>query len=982
MVFSISFALIPTKAQAIEGEAQWNAQPLPTGLYNKLANGTDVTEYAIASNGTTMYAIGGINLSLANAIYKSLDAGLTWVGMPAIAGAQALPVTNIAVAPDNPDAVAVSAGSNAAANAAVDVVWISNNGGTTWAQLPAPNLSAANMRVRDLDVAQARVGTLFPHEYLIATSDNAAATVTLGTLQIIGQGAAWVTVQAGGTYDFTSCKLSPGYAGDRIAIGVGSTAAITVLATYNTQTPALAHAVVQLSAVITDYAGGVGAGTIFNSDLALPSDYDVTVPGFERVFAATANGTAANDNTWRVDSVLPAVALGPAGTSVRSIAYSGTGISGTLFEGNWAGAGIYTQVNWTPQAQTNLPVWYPSRKPTTGAGGLAFVRVSPNFAEDKTVYVGTSGNESAFALSIDAGDTYNQKSLIDNAAGNTVVAVDAIMLAPDGATLFVVSRASGNINLWKTTTAPAPFSWMRIYTVAGAGPVLIALNMGEWATKPEIYLFNTAIAANGLFASYDGGNIFTTKHLPATTSVFASVAGSKFLYLAIGVNVYKSTNGGQQWGAPINANVGNIATVLPAANGDVLVGGTGIASISKDSGATFAQLQPGLPAAAVGVLPDADYATNNIVYAFDFATAAASDIYRVNVATGAIFEALANPTAGPIVGFGQSNGALYAMVAASADRTLDPKSTAGTITWGTMNIGAPAAIVPGCFSVAANKAYASNGAVAMWAYNDMMATAKSVISSPTDGASIAIDPVNGRAEIVTLAWSALGTGTALGTTYDVLIFESAQGPTEGTFFPAVAIGPPSRTAPKADIGAGLAIAYTFIGGRSYSILVRAANEVSTDAIISAWSAPVSVTIAPSSGVISPHQAGPVLLGPNPGASDVNPGVAFSWTPIAGATSYEFILATDAALATQVVKENVAQPAYGPMTLEYGTDYYYAVRVIAPTSGVQSIGSFTTMSLPVVPTPPGVPAWTWVIIIIGAILVIAVVALIFTTRKTT
>jgi hypothetical protein len=1014
MVLSLAFALMPAKeAQAIEGEQQWLAQVGPSATYLKMADGTNVTEYAIASDGTTIYLIDGTKNLTGAAIYKSLDGGVTWVALPgptAAAGATAQLVTNIAVAPDNPDAVAVSSGSNVSGTG-IDQVWVSQNGGTTWSLLPAPLLQTGTtqMRIMDLKVAPARVGTLLPREYLIATSDNRAGNTTLGTLQIIGQGSAWTQVAdatvPAGTYDYTSCEFSPGYAGDRVAVAVGSAANSVNLVTWNTQTPALSHAVVNLNTTIDDYDGaGAANQSILASDIALPIDYDVTVPGFERAFAGTASVGAAADNVWRCDATLPAQGLGLLGRAVRSLAYSGTTTAGTLFEGDYTATGgtLITQVNWTDQMTTNLPVWHPSRKPPTGTGGRAYVRTSPTFDADSKVFVGTAGagagNESALSQSVNAGDTYNQIAFIDNGAGtNTVVATEALALTPDGNTLFMVTRASGNINLWQTVAPSAPFTWQRIFCVTptvAAGTVRLALNMGGWADAPEIYMADSANAASGLFASYDGGVIFTVKHLPAAGARFISVAGAKTLFLAITTNVYKSINGGQQWGPPINAGVGNIATVLPAPNGDILVGGAGNAAISKDGGASFSLLQPGLaPAAtAVGVMADAGYADNNIVYAFDFQNA--TGVYRVNVATGGIWENLtaAPAVAANIFGFGQSNGVLYAMRLAAADRTFDSRNTVGTITWGNLAAGGPPAAAAGCFSIAENRLYVSNGTTGIWAYVDQMATASATITAPAAGSVVPVDPVSGRSMPVPLSWTPMGSGQGLCTSYTVFIYDTAAGAPAGTAA-AVAIGPPFRTAPKTTINVPGAAAFpgTFVllGGHEYTVMVRAAIQLSGDTLLSSWSAPVTFQVEASGGIIQPPHAGPILTSPTPGDQNVKPDCAFSWAPMSGVTSYELIISTKADMSAPVAGTPVTlnTTAFGPVDLEYNTDYYYAVRATAPTSSVQSIGAFRTMVSPEEAAPPVVveqptvsPAWIWAVVIIGALLVIAVLVLIVRTRR--
>jgi hypothetical protein len=85
--------------------------------------------------------------------------------------------------------------------------------------------------------------------------------------------------------------------------------------------------------------------------------------------------------------------------------------------------------------------------------------------------------------------------------------------------------------------------------------------------------------------------------------------------------------------------------------------------------------------------------------------------------------------------------------------------------------------------------------------------------------------------------------------------------------------------------------------------------------------------------------------PADGATDVSPHVDFSWAPVSGATEYEFILALDAALTDIIVQVTVNATSFGPVTLEYDTDYWYAVRAITPTASSQSICFFHTITPP-------------------------------------
>ena len=255
MVFSVAFALVPAKeAQAAEGNMQWTAQPLPTALYCILAANTNVTEIAVGPDGTTIYAINNsLNMSAASVaprfqLYKSIDGGQSWAGIAttAITGAPAAPLGNVAVAPDNPNVVAISTLNTV--GTAADVAFISTDGGVTWAQLPALNTAGVRMRITDLKVGPARGGTIYGRDYLVATADD-AVTLLVGGLQIVGETATWTLVLALNVADFVACEFSPNFVGDRIVFGVGNTGAAPTQYTYNVQNYGTGVAPTQIEAV-------------------------------------------------------------------------------------------------------------------------------------------------------------------------------------------------------------------------------------------------------------------------------------------------------------------------------------------------------------------------------------------------------------------------------------------------------------------------------------------------------------------------------------------------------------------------------------------------------------------------------------------------------------------------------------------------------------------------------------------------------------
>jgi hypothetical protein len=141
--------------------------------------------------------------------------------------------------------------------------------------------------------------------------------------------------------------------------------------------------------------------------------------------------------------------------------------------------------------------------------------------------------------------------------------------------------------------------------------------------------------------------------------------------------------------------------------------------------------------------------------------------------------------------------------------------------------------------------------------------------------------------------------------------------------------------------------------------------------------------------------------------------AFSWESAKAADTFEFVLATDSAFTAVLVTETVSTDAFQPaVTLEYDTNYYWKVRALKAAVAISrwsDISVFTTAAevvapaevwtcpldgltfdsqaalqahnaaahAPVVPLTPG---YIWAIVIIGAILVIAVIVLIVTTRR--
>jgi len=1015
---------------------QWAAETIP-GAAGNVILASDVTDMAVASDGS-IYAVD----AQGNRFLKAAAGGRSFTDLTAgLAALYTAPARLVAVAPDNPNVVAIVDSLAAAAGvSAAGQVYLSTDGGVTWAALPlVPDTAAAANTVRDIAISPAVPGAALGRHYAVAVTADADADVTDGGLFILGPTLAFALVGglAADTYDCTSVAFSPNYIGDRTIVGVGSLATDTFLLMYNTLVGAAVVADQVIETVISDSPdefGDAGAG-ILSSDIALPSDFDPTIVTGRRVYVVWNQTAAGDSDVYRIDNI-SVYKLGiAADLDLHSVSYSGTVTSGYLVAGEAAVAGVaFVNAWYSDNPQTTAPVWAVSLKPPTG-GGNCVVRVAPDFATTGTVYAGTIDGgaapfESAFSASTDRGKSFNQRSLIDT----VIDGLSDVMPTPDGTTVFLATWDNGTgssdfDSLWKSSIPVSGTSWerVRISIVGGAaadwgdaaGTSIIRLNP-DWATAPAVFWCNTAVAGapqTDIQYSADGGAVFAARTTAPNAIQDLAVESKDIIYVATGASVIKSTNGGW-WFAPavdaaLGANIYSLAMApsypLKPKAGHLLVGSVGAAVSYSTNGATsFTPIVLGLAGATnVQVVADTKYETNNIIYAGS--GTANQGVYRWVIGTSTSWEQIRAPAnAADIVrGMVATNAALYAAwdrgaAPTGVDRTLDGTCATGIMTWRQMDAGAALARFNSPPSslradATANPIFWAVNTVAntLFAYTDTLVTVKPAFSTPPDGFAVSIDPVTGRAENVTFAWSSMGTGTGQVNTFDFLLYEKPLGITAAAVTAGVAVIFP--TAPQTDnirLGAINAVWNNLRANTEYVVLVRAANEISLDAIVSPWSAGLTLKVQAGVPVQAP-QVGPILLGPPSGVLDtLRPG--FSWAPLQGVTSYQFILATDAALTKTVAgtPATVTAPSFSlTADLDYSTTYFWAVKATAPTTSPQSIGSFTTMAKPVPPTPPVVitpptpappsvltPAIVWGIIGIGAILVIVVLVLIVRTRR--
>ncbi|MBA7613203.1 hypothetical protein ES703_20448 [subsurface metagenome] len=131
----------------------------------------------------------------------------------------------------------------------------------------------------------------------------------------------------------------------------------------------------------------------------------------------------------------------------------------------------------------------------------------------------------------------------------------------------------------------------------------------------------------------------------------------------------------------------------------------------------------------------------------------------------------------------------------------------------------------------------------------------------------------------------------------------------------------------------------------------------TEPVLSPWSSKWSFTTSLGSETIAPK-----LYSPEAGASGVELKPVFQWSAIAGADSYELLVAADVSLASPSIVK-AGDYALGTtawqcdLILNYNTTYYWKVRARSSDSysAWSAVSAFTTKPLPPAPTEPAEPA---------------------------
>lgn len=996
LLSSLMVAAIPVSASGLS----WGAEkgPANVAFLNTLGSiGTDVVD--IAANGDVVYAATN---NTTYPLYKSTDGGVSWISLATSTSfPTSVSIKAVAVSVDDADAVAIATSGNE--------VEYSANGGSSWTDLNAPGTSFI---IQDLDISPGAT------KHVAAAGDNGTSAKMYKIKLAMAQ--SWTEeVATPSTSGFSSSmstiravKFSPNYATDKIitAVSVNSTnASFEVFWDENDG----------WNAEVTGFETGYPvefASALTTAPLAADIDLPATYLGMDEAersaFVSMASATTAQGGVWRLtDTVTNKYDRWDDGEpgAISSISYNDS--SGKLIGGDYADNKVYSWLTPMSGASPNAQRPRSLKQP----GGADKTEVA--WAGD-TAVAATSGDENAIAISTDDGLSFNDVGLIDT----QLSILDDFAISADGATIYMTSTNGTAGSVWLKATR-----WSRVLSLASVSGTLLV----RVAPDDPSVVYVAEQGTTNVWVSKDSGE-GNWKSVPCykVTGVQDLVVDSADIaYVlddAAGQGVSKTSNAGFTWGTTKEPKEGISGYMLALApNGDILVGGSdGYVAFSQDSGATYERTKSaGTVASGYGVhvVADKDYADNNIIYA-GVATAVKrgkADTTTAFATRGALSVTGSNIE---VTGIVQYEGVVYA-VASSSNNTYSEL-------WKAQNLQSAATTALAVWSSdspsgelysASPRALKVSSGPKLWAidsispnlesFTDSVGTTGPTLTSPTADSVISVNPGTGLPYNVNFTFQRVSDTDISTATLQIAIdadFEGIIGDIDITGIDSdtnvVVAGPTAA-------GANLV---QLMPGETYYWRVR-----TTTPVLSPWTVGDSFTvnaIVEEAAVAEVSIASPVL-----GATDVSITPSFVWSEYEGAIGYEVVVSEDPTFTIIDWAHSTDNPWYRATedeALAYFTTYHWKARGITvagfevgkkatpAVGGDWATGIFTTEEeeleaepavVTITPEPKVITVETtvtkvipqaipdfllWMIIGIGAVLVIALIVLIVRTRRVT
>ncbi len=1003
-----SFATSPALAQAQTPDTtvlQWATIGTPGSAADKndLHSPCEVNAIAIASDGKTIYAIDIPNATpppVANpGIWKSSDGGISWSTKPMQHLTQAvpnptLPAMAMALAPDNPDLIAIVCLNNTATFR--HEVYFSDDGGTSWVYTGAiPWVYGGGEQIGDISISPGYYsGSNLTHDIIVGSrhpsNGNSDGEIYILSYPGIGN---W-KVQNFNSGDVIAVHPSPSYATDFSLVVMAATTQRTYLCLGYRDVAANTCTwnrdkgwPVEMCQFNQSGGNTSGEDRIITGDIALPSDFTGTVESQRLIFAAyDSNGTSSGasqvlDDVYRLNNVtVTKLKLPGAGNTARvsSIAYAGDNKAGRLLAGevgaDLAQASARAWICHDPLL--SCPTWQLSLKPPTGGGKDGYANTQIAWSPEGSTAFCTTGagnrdtpqkwadptdpawnsqslDESAVSVTTNDGESWNQIGLIDT----NIDRFRSVAVAEDESTIYLASvNDIGFDSLWRSQSLILGEVWQRVMCLNGDSPFLkLASDADNGAT-----LFWGNQGTNQARSSIDHGQTWRDC-LPNVIIQDMAASDSKTLYVlkANGETRLGSYADGWRWEKSVDTGLttGHTITV----HDDYVLVGTATnepspAAYSADGGHTWTRITTETPSSGNRHIAfDTYFDTNQIIYLADDA----GGIYRWSLSRSYSWDDMATPNHS-FYGIAPGNhGALYGIYSSpesGIDRTLYPRSGIPKpgVYWDSITTGLDASIrfstEPSAISASESSLWAidardydpADDEGCLWAFTDTLAGTGPRLIEPEPMTALGCDPVSGRNQEVDLRWQQLSLADA----YEVEIakdedfslrIKEAEPQNNPYYEPAVVTNPAYRILPGL-----LPEANT-----TYYWRVRVRQAATGQVIRSHWSEDGSFSIKAGLPVVSPY-LGAQAINPAHCASNTPVSfIAFSWTPFKDSTEYKFVLAEDSALRGIIVQESLPTTAYKfNGRLDYETCYFWQVTATKPVPGEPSpVFSFTTIAGP-------------------------------------
>jgi hypothetical protein len=704
---TILFIIIPVKsASANPAAVQWSTVDTPTSTGNVIASTSEINSIAIGIDGRTFYAIDIPN----SKVYKSSDGGVTWNDLSGhlVSNGATLPAWNVAIAPDNPNFVAIITSDGGLPRK----VFVSTDGSSSWQNTNSPAID--------------NIGA-------IAISPNYGGyDIAIGTRTGAGNGNVYITKSSGsGDWaaqgfigDILALKFSPAYKTDSslLTVSAQATGTFVNLGVHDSGANTTNWSTWGPVEVTTSGAGtSPKVNQIINADLELPADFSGQAPSLRRMYVSLDAPTA-NAGIYRLDDTV-CYLLMPTVLPLRisSLAYYGTYSSGKLLAGevigNPSSAAAMTWFTDTPITCAGT-CWYQAQKAATGGGNSGFANAQVIWSPDgRRSYCATSSaqlnnaaswpggyltgrslDESAFSLSTDNGETWNQFSLIDT----EIDFLSDVAVTPASDIIYLASvNNHGGINnfdsIWRTTGAPTVQVWERVLCLPSTTNDII-MRTNNVGNDPAIYFASRS--TGDLWQSLDGGQTWnnTLPGVNVTDFAVTKIDNAPNIYILNNNYIRRGTTNGQnwQWSTNIDTNLGTGHSVNATPTGVIVVGDSieGMASYSLDGGASFTRTTAIPQLGKMQIVADYRFRDASLLYAAS--DSAGSGIYYWIVGSSLNWEAMGSPGHGfyGLAQLGTLYGAWSSAGNTAVDRTLEPEKLGPPfIEWDSLNVGLTPGVV-------------------------------------------------------------------------------------------------------------------------------------------------------------------------------------------------------------------------------------------------------------------------------------------------